>query len=114
MTAKYNRQALFVGNKVKVSQLRTGVDARNIPYWKFYVPFTMVVNGKSVVYKHLWCRVDGKPLYKENEWVEITKILGYHSNYRRNTDGGMSFFEDLMVEVKKVVLEDKYGANTNE
>lgn len=104
MNKNFNRHSLSVGNKVKISQIRSGVDIRNLPYWKFYVPFTMKINGNSVVYKHLWCKVNGKPTFKENDWVVITKIIGYYSNCRHNEDGGMTIFEDLLVEIEKSTI----------
>jgi hypothetical protein len=105
MNKIYNRRSLSVGSKVKITAIRTGVDIKNIPYWKFYIPFTMTINGNSIVYKHLWCRVNGKPTFKENDWVVITNIIGYSSNCRHNDNGGMTVFEDLLVEIEKARLE---------
>lgn len=110
----FNRQSLFVGNKVKITKIKSGVDARSVPYWKFYVPFTMLINGNSVIYKHLWCRVIGTPNIKENDWVKITNILGYASNCRHDDNGGMTVFEDLIVEIEKSEMEKDYDANTDE
>ena len=104
----YDRHQISVGSKLNVSRIRSGIDPSGIPYWKFYVPFIMRVNGNAVIYKHLWCRVMGRPIAKEGEWVEITKIVKYHPNCRMNDIGGMQVFEDLVVEVEKVVKERDY------
>lgn len=109
----FNRQSLNLGNKVKVKSVRSGVDSKGVPYWKFYVPFTTVINGNSVVYKHLWCKVYGYPTVKEDEWVTITNILGYTSNCRHNNDGGMTVFEDLIVEIEKSKMERDYETDTD-
>ena len=101
--ATYDRHKISVGSRLKVGKIRSGTEINGVPYWKFYVPFTKRVNGNAVTYKHLWCKVSGRPLTKEGEWVEITKILSYHPNCRPNDDGGMQMFEDLVVEVEKVV-----------
>ena len=106
--AVYDRHRIVVGAKFKVRKIRSGVDIDGVPYWKFYVPFTMRINGNPVVYKHLWCKVYGRPTTKDGEWVAITKILGYHPNCRPNTDGGMQVFEDMVVEVEKVRKERDY------
>jgi hypothetical protein len=41
----------------------------------------------------------------EGDWVVVTRILEHRANCRPNDDGGMQVFEDLVVEVEKVVKE---------
>jgi hypothetical protein len=102
----YNRHSLSVGSRVKITNIKSGTDINNVPYWKFYVPFSMPVNGHPVIYKHLWCRVAGKPIVQINDWVEIKSIITYQPNCRHDTNGGMTIFEDLFVEVEKVLKEN--------
>lgn len=108
MAKAYDRHSIGVGNKIKITHIRSGTDLNGLHYWKFYVPFTMRVNGVAVVYKHLWCRVMGKPCVKEGDWVQITQIVAYHPNCRHDDNGGMTVFEDMVVEVEKVVKEKNY------
>lgn len=107
----YNRHSLSVGSKVRITSIRSGVDSQNLPYWKFYVPFAMLINGHSVNYKHLWCRVSGKPFVKEGDWVEIKSIISYKPNCRHDDKGGMTVFEDLFVEVEKAKKEKDYDSD---
>lgn len=106
MGKMYQRQSLSVGSKVKISHMMSTVDANNVPYWKFYIPFSIIINGHSVVYKHLWCRVAGKPFVNEGDWIQITAINGYKPNCRRDDIGGMSVYEDLFVEIEKLYKEN--------
>lgn len=102
MAKYYDRHSLGVGSRMKITQIRTGTDRKGLPYWKFYVPFTMRVNSTPVIYKHLWCRVYGRLYVSEGDWVEITKIVAYHPNCRHDNNGGMTVFEDMVVEVERV------------
>ena len=69
--ATYDRHQIEVGSKVKVSKVRSGVEPNGLPYWKFYVPFTMRINGNPVIYKHLWCKVYGRQgRIAEEDWEE--------------------------------------------
>ena len=106
--ATYDRHHIEVGSKVKALKIHTKVDTSGSPYWKFYVPFIMRINGNPIIYKHLWCRVKGRPFVEEGDWVEITRIVKLHTNCSPNTKGGMEVFEDLVVEVEKVVREREY------
>ena len=108
MSKTYDRHSIGLGNKIKITQIRSGTDMKGLPYWKFYVPFTMRVNGNPVVYKHLWCRVMGRPIAQEGDWVQITRMTAYHPTCRRDDNGGMTVFEDMIVEVGKVVKERDY------
>jgi hypothetical protein len=47
-------------------------------------------------------------MVQEGEWVEIKNIIGYKPNCRRDNNGGMTVFEDLFVEVEKVLKENYY------
>lgn len=107
----YDRHSIGVGNKIKITNIRTGTDHKGLPYWKFYVPFTMRINDRPVVYKHLWCRVWGKPIAQEGDWVQIEHIIAYHPNCRHDDNGGMTVFEDMVVEVTK--LENNYKGDIN-
>lgn len=105
--ANFNRHKVKVGSKLKIGKIVCGVDVEGLPYWKFYVPFTMQVNGNSIIFKHLWCKVYGQPL-DIGDWVEITEIFGFQSNCQKDTiSGGMQTFDDLIVEIRKV--EKKNG-----
>lgn len=107
--ATYDRHQIEVGSKVKVSKVRSGVEPNGLPYWKFYVPFTIRINGNPVTYKHLWCKVYGRQgRIAEEDWVVITKINKLRTNCRHNDDGGMQVFEDLVVEVEKIRKERDY------
>lgn len=107
----YQRQSLGVGSKVKISHMVSNVDSNNIPYWKFYVPFSIIINGNPIVYKHLWCRVAGKPIANDGDWVIVKNITGYKPNCRRNENGGINVYEDLFVEVEKIYKENNYDDN---
>lgn len=107
--ATYDRHKIVVGSKLEVRTVRSGVDKKGLPYWKFYTPYTMRINGNPVVYKHLWCVVYGRMYpFAEGDWVVVTRILEHRANCRPNDDGGMQVFEDLVVEVEKVVKERDY------
>lgn len=108
MSKIYDRHSIGVGNKIKITHTKSGTDTKGLPYWKFYVPFTMRVNGNPVVYKHLWCRVMGRPIAQEGDWVQITRITAYHPNCRHDNNGGMTVFEDMIVEVEKLTMERDY------
>lgn len=101
----YDRHSISVGSKVIVRKLCSGVEPNGLQYWKFYVPFTMRINGNAIIYKHLWCKVLGRPFAKEGDWVEITKIVKLHANCKPKDNGGMQIFEDFVVEVEKLVKE---------
>lgn len=104
----FERHKIAVGSKIRVCKVRSGVDSKGLPYWKFYVPYSIKVNGNPVIYKHMWCRVDGKPIAEEGEWVKLTRINAHCTNCTVNYEGGMEVFEDLVVEVEKVGKERTY------
>lgn len=107
--ATYDRHKVRVGCKLEVRNIRSGVDNNGLPYWKFYVPYTMRINGNPVVYKHLWCKVFGRQnQIAEGDWVSVERIVEHSANCRPNTEGGMQVFEDLVVEVEKIVRERNY------
>lgn len=106
--ANFDRHQVTVGSKIKIGKVVSGVDTKGLPYWKFYVPFTMPINGNSVIYKHLWCRVNSREVAKEGDWVQISRILAFKSNCRVVEKGGMEVFDEVVVEVEKLVREKNY------
>ena len=92
----FERHKIAVGSKIRVCKVRSGVDSKGLPYWKFYVPYSM------------WCRVAGKPIVEEGEWVQLVRINAHCSNCTVNYEGGMEVFEDLVVEVEKITRERTY------
>ena len=108
----FSRTKIQVGTRLKVYKLATGTNPNGQPYWKFYVPFTTQVNGESIVFKHLWCRVWGKPIAGDGEWVEIESITDHYAVAVRNKQGGITCFDGLTVEVKR--LEKDYGEEDDE
>ena len=98
----FNRTKIQIGTRLKVHKMTTGTSPKGIPYWKFYVPFSIQINGESIVFKHLWCRVWGKPIAGDGEWVEIESITDHYSVPVRNNQGGFTCFDAITVTVRKL------------
>ena len=103
----YERKKITVGSRLKVLKPMAGQDKHGVPFWKFYVPFSNIINGQRVTYYHLWCKVYGKQIAQENEWVEIERIVEFYSSIDRNHAGGTTFFNGLTLEVRKCEKEDE-------
>ena len=94
------RYEIGEGAKIKIPEnVKSGIDSKGIPFWKFPVRISTQINGENVPFDTIWLKIIGKPF---DGWLQINRIIKLNFARARNSNGGIIIFRTLLVDVEKV------------
>lgn len=100
------RQGIFIGNMIKLRNIKTGVDDKSRPYWTTSIGLTTIQSGSICTYAYITLKIYGRCEFTPGDWIRITEITGFHAKPKRNSDGGMCIYQTLFCAAERVIFDN--------
>lgn len=94
--------SIFVGDRLRVNRLKTGVDKKGIPYWRFCVAMRQKISGRPTMFDYVWINSFSRCDVENGDRVKILKINGYYEATVVTAAGLRIINKVLYCEVEKV------------